>query len=249
MPYTEPFVYLRANGFFSSIATPVDEWSVGFKILAPTGLVPTGQITSFLETVAPAFSTFHTGTGWQCGTNCFLAELTAAVIGTDGKYVGGGAQSTIVRPYGTPVAGSGTGIHPFTTAVVISLRTTLQRGRASNGRAYWPALGRSLDATTGGLQAVSRDAMATAAATLLSAINAAAESQMPATMGVWVMSNLDAGLSAPVTSIRVGSKVDSQERREKSIEEQYTSENVTPVIAVLDQLQELNFGESPQFQR
>lgn len=249
MAYTEPFVYLRANGFFNSIVAPVEQWSVGFKILAPTGLVPTVNLTSFLESVAAAFSEFHGADDWAAGTNCFLKELTAAVIGTDGKYVGGGTQSTIIRPFDPPVAGATTPQNPFTTAVVISLRTTLQRGRASNGRAYWPALARLADPSTGGVSAISRGLMAGRAKNLLNAINAAAESEMPDTMGVWVMSNVGAGVSAPVTSIRIGSKFDRQERREKSLTEQYDSLPVTPVVAVTEQLRDLNFGDSPQFRR
>lgn len=231
--YSDPYVYLRAHGFFGTTGARVEEWSVGFKLLQPSGTVPTASLTAFLETVSGPIGAFHQDLNVTAGTNVFLAELTAAVVGEDGKYVGGGTQTTMHRAYTTPLPGGGAPKHDFSTAVVLSLRTTLLRGRASNGRAYWPSTAAIVDASTGVIIAGNTAGIAAAAKTMLNQINAAADSIIAGNMGIWVMSNVGAGLSAPVTAVRVGGRVDRFETREKSIVEQYSSQAVTPVTQAL----------------
>jgi hypothetical protein len=243
MAFTSPFVYLRAVGHLGSPGTKLEEWTVGFKLPQPGGTVPTASLTAFLDTVQTAFSVFHGSVNVKAGSSCFLDELQAAVIGVDGKYVGGGAQATVKRPYGAPIGGASPTIHSYSTALVYSLRTTLSRGYASNGRAYWPATSLVIDPSTGVVLPAATLLAAQTAATLLNSINQAADSVIADNLGVWVMSNVGAGLSAPVTSVRVGGKPDSQERREKNLVELYSSAPVNAVTGLDVDLSRLNVGE------
>jgi len=188
---------------------------------------------TFLENVATPISTFHGGQ-IAAGTTCFLTELTAAYIGKDGKYVGGAAQNTTRRKYGTPVAGAGAAQFPWSQALVLSLRTVLSRGRGSNGRVYWPATGMSIQGATGLIGTAQIDPTADDAKVLLDALNSAAKAAMPGTGGLSVMSNVGTGISATVTSVRLGRKLDRQERREKRLSEAYVTRQLAGVFAEVD---------------
>lgn len=235
--YDNEYVYLRANGIFGAVATPLDLWAVGLKLPHPGGLVPTSSLTAFLETVAGAFSSYHADADVNASNRFHMTYLSAAVVGKDGKYVGGGAQSTLKRNYSPAIAGAGVLEHPAPTSCVISLRTTLQRGRASNGRMYWPAAALTVSGTDGRLTGTQTSSIATKAATLINSINQAADTILDGNLGVWVMSNLGDGISAPVTSVRIGSRLDHQERRENAMAEVYSSATVTPTPIVREQVE------------
>lgn len=227
MVYAEPYVYLRALGTFGSTSTAkLERWGVGLKFRNPGTAPSPAQLTAFAETAKAAFSTFHANTGVAAGTSCWLEEITAAYIGTDGKYVGGSGQQTTRSPLGTPISGTGSVGVPYTQALVYSLRTTITRGPGSNGRMYYPALGHSVVATTGLLASGPQGNAATAAGALFSNLNAG-------TGGLSVMSAVGTGIAAPVTSVRVGNKIDHQESRERSLVEAYTSAQVSTVAAFI----------------
>lgn len=230
MAYAERFVYLTVKGSFGPAATTVlEEWQAGFKFRHPDAPPTPAQLVAFLESAATPVANFHGNSSVNAGTNCYLKELNVAYIDTDGKYVGGAAQVTTKRPYPTPVAGQGTTTYPYTQALVISLRTVLTRGPGSNGRVYWPVTGMGIAGGTGTVASVPLSSFADAAQTLINALNAAKVAQMPGTGGLAVMSQVGAGIAATVTSIRVGAKMDRQERRERDIPEGYVTRGVTVV--------------------
>lgn len=231
MVFSSNFVYLRAIGTLGNNGEGVEQWSAGMKIPMPTA-PSASSLSAFLETVSVAYSAFHTDSGNGFGSTCFLKQLTAAYVGTDGKYVGGGAQSTTVYNYGTPQAGTGTGVLPFSTAVVLSLRTANSRGPASNGRVYWPKLAVPISPTLGTWAIGEGTAMAGKAANLINQINAACTSILGGGGFVSVMSQVGPR-HAIVTSVRVGHKPDRQERREKKIAEAYGTAAVASVAGVL----------------
>lgn len=216
--YSHAHYVLRATGFMgSSAATQLDEWSAGFRLARPAADVAFPvDLTSFLESVAPAISTFHSSAGASASFICHLAELTIARVGTDGKY-SPAAQETTRHAYGTPVAGNGTPAHPWSTACVMSLRTVFPRGIASNGRTYWPALAMPLDGSTGRLSSTSQTNFVTAAKTMLDAINTRAEIDLGSDTRVAVVGATGVSgpaRSAPVVSIRADRRLDTIERRE-----------------------------------
>lgn len=244
MPYTSNFIYFRVNGKFSSASPARETFSVGFKIPMSTGAPSTADLLNFLTGMATPVSTFHTG-AINAGSETYLTELTAAFVGPDGKYVGGGSQVTTRYTYPTPVAGIGTPRHPWSTACVLSLRTLLARGRASKGRAYWPALAIAIDSPTGSFINVTTDAIATAAKPMLDAINTQSSLHFPSALGLAVMSNLGSGTTSKVVSVWVGSRPDSQERREKSLVDTYSKQTLAGAKELLDDRDSRFIGVSP----
>lgn len=232
MTYSSPYVYLRVLGHFGSSGTDKKEiWGVGMKIPFPLPGPSEATLSAFLETCAVPISAYHSNSSVGAGNRAFLTELTGAFIGTDGKYVGGGLQSTQHYVL-TPLAGAGTSVYNFTTACVLSLRTDKARGYASNGRIYWPAMALAIDTTSGMFSNTTQ--VAIAAKTMLDGINGAAGSILGSGRQLAVMSNVGAGEHAFVRSVRVGSKQDRQERREKQIVELY-EERLLAAGALLDE--------------
>jgi hypothetical protein len=223
MPYSSPFIYLKALGHFGASGSALERWNAGVKILHNGAAPTTAQMTAFLTAVAPAFSNWHKSTAINSGTTCFLTGLTGAVIGTDGKYVGGGAQATTVYTYGAPQSGLGTGTLPWSTAMCISLRTQFSRGLSSNGRVYWPCTALPVPPATGVWTPTQCSTAAAEAKILFDAINAASTTGFDSSHRVSVMSQVGAGQAANVTSIRIGGKPDRQERRERDLLETYQS--------------------------
>jgi len=221
MPYSERYVYTRILGTLGNNAAGVEQWGVGFKI-PQAGDVSPAQLAEYLSDIAPTVATFHALSSLKVGFQVYLKELTAAHVGVDGKYVGGGAQATTHHAYATPVAGGGSNADmPYSTAMVISLRTALTRGRGSNGRIYYPLLGQVITSVSGTWTAALALEWAQKSRDLLDNINAQAAINFGGSPGVAVMSNLGSGTTAKVTSVRCGVKPDSQERRERAIEEAY----------------------------
>jgi hypothetical protein len=144
------------------------------------------------------------------GTNCFLDYVSGAQIGVGGKYTPTN-QLTVVSPT-TPTPGLGSGVLPWNTASVISLRTAIPRGRGSNGRVYWPCLSVPVIAGTGRVNILGR---VQAAKTFFDAMNTAANTYS-AGMRAVVASAVGGGVIAPVTSIRSDDRLDSIERRENA---------------------------------
>ena len=243
MTYSSNFVYTTINGVFQPSATVLETWKVGFKI--PLSSAPSGaQLAAYLAAIETPISTFHSFGNVKAGITAKFTFLTAAHIGTDGKYTGGGAQTTTVRTLATPVAGSGTTQTPFSQAVVLSLRTQFARGLASHGRMYWPFTGQVMSAD--GLMATTQaQSIADSAKTMLDAINGAAAAQLSTTNKVSIMSNVGSGQLAPVIKVLVGVKADRQERREKSQLENYQTSVLASTLNISDDLAELAVDQLP----
>lgn len=239
--YSSEFIYTRILGSLGNNGTGVEQWGVGFKI-PKAGTVSPADLSAYLAAIEAPVKTFHGTVGLTIGNTCFLKQLTAAHVGKDGKYVGGGAQSTTVHDVTPPLAGGAGTQNAFSTAMVISLRTQFARGRASNGRIYYPALGNSIDPVTGQWSQSYAQSWADAAKTLLDAINAAAAANLDTTNHVSVMSNVGSGQLSPVTHVRVGRKPDRQERRERDIAEDYVTVALASTATLVAAQAEKPFG-------
>jgi len=226
--YDRTSIKLRMIGHFGASGTASDYWSTGLRLAVVGGAnVSTSDLTPFLETISGPISTFHSTATNYVGSACFLDELTAAHIGTNGKYVSS-SEMTTRRVYTTPVTGGGSATHPWNTAMVTSLRTLQARGLASNGRMYWPALGMAVANTTGRVVQPTMDTYTANVKTMLDAINTAAQAYQsglrihvlgysPKTGNSW---------SAMVTSIRCDQRLDSIERRENQQPPIWTVKNL-----------------------
>lgn len=127
----------------------------------------------------------------------------------------------------TPLAGTGTATKTPQDAVVLSLRTSTP-GAKGRGRMYWPAIANTLS-TSFQLTTPAPATVAAGAKTWLQAINSAMD-------GVYIAASsaLRVALSVrsvtdhvcrDVTSIQVGSVLDTQRRRRDALPESYA--NVT----------------------
>lgn len=224
MAYSQRFVLLRAHGGFGAATGSAEGWSVGWKIQAPGPVITQAALTAFLSALAGnVIGSYHQSPTIQAGNQTFLNFLTAAYVGTDGKYVSGALQETTRYDYSTPVAGGGTPLHPWMIARAISMQTALGRGPGHQGRFYYPALAAPVTATTGQTPAIDALALAEASANMIKGINDAAAAHVPGTDKVSVMSNKGAGVSATVILVRVGRVLDRQARRQNDVPEAYQS--------------------------
>lgn len=231
--YTNTHVLARWFGHFGPDATTkVEEWTTGVRIAFTDTPLGT-DMDAFLADLEAPSKTFHQTNDVAAGSACWLDGMTAAFIGTDGLYVGGSAQDTTVRNYASPAQGTRVSLMPWATSKVLSLRTTRSRGRASNGRMYWPCGAPIISGSTGLMPTSECNNTAIAARVLLDAVNAAAGARFDAEAKICVMSNLGTGTTAIVTAVRVGTKPDHQESRERSLVETYSLQNLTSAAALI----------------
>jgi len=118
----------------------------------------------------------------------------------------------------TAANGTGAGVLPYQSALVLSLRTAAP-GAKGRGRLYWPATGLALQASD--LRVASSVVLSAlnGAGQYLLAIKGALETTLgPSPLAVWSRTHF--GASA-VNSIRMGNIVDVQRRRRDSLAESY----------------------------
>lgn len=224
MPFASPFVLTTCEGIFGTVTTPAEIWRCTWKIAVPNGTpVDLDKLDQYVNDIQAAVAAFHVSTNGapNASDNAKLVSLAAALVGPDGKYLGGANQPTTRFTYATPVSGTGTQTHPLSTAICVTLRSNLLRGRAHAGRFYWPALAAVANAPNGTVLSAYQSGLATKAKTLLDNVNVAAETQWGDFANVSVMSNLGTGTTGTVERVEVGARLDSQERRERSIPEAY----------------------------
>jgi hypothetical protein len=236
MPYSNTFVQVTCEGHFGSPAPGLEQWRAGFKLSSlGGGSFDPANLLSFLTTIAPFVSAYHTNASVAAGTVTYLDSLSAAYIGTDGLYVGGALQPTTRYTYGSPVAGLGSVTQPFSQACVISLRSILLRGPASHGRIYWPGIGLQCASGTGIMAAGTVGAIATAAQTMINSINTAAAARFGSGSNVSLMSKVGAGRQSPCIQVGIGYRLDSMESRENRLLEAYVLRPLTLAAAARDQ--------------
>lgn len=213
-------------GHFGTLSSQLDNWSTGLRITKNDGtatLPGDTALTTFLESISGPVATFHGAAGTLAGTSTFLDYLSAAVVGTDGKYYVP-SSTTIMRPYGPVIAGGGTPTQPWNTSLVCSMRTNFQRGYASNGRMYWPTIAASVNSATGRVSS-SLATLLGLYKTMFDAINSSAET-MSAGARISVMSAVGQGHFSPVRSLRMDPRLDSIERRENAQPSVWTTVNL-----------------------
>ena len=176
------------------------------------------------DVVSPAVIAFHGRTAGQAGAasnKAIVQELRLYLVDSGGLVAqtnNGPARASL--NYGTPVAGADTiNMLPPQTAVAISLGTS-RSGRRGRGRFYLPPLTSDALTTDGLLKSSVPPRIATAAQTFVRALNTSAPGQ-DLSMAV-VVSGKPFTNYAKVTKVRVGDLVDTQRRRRKSIQEDYS---------------------------
>lgn len=176
---------------------------------------------TLLAAVAAAVADWWDDTGVNGPEVAGQAKLTSIKlnrIGTDGKYTAG---STMEHVYGTPIPGAGTSAFiPPQLATVATLRTAVERGKASKGRMFLPVCnGFSVVASDGRATLANALRCAQGVASLIDRLNTIYNSPPGvATPGhVAVMSNIGSGTTRTVTSVTVGRVTDTMRSRRSSL--------------------------------
>lgn len=223
MVYPNNFVQVTIEGVFGTVNSPYDIWRTGFKVDAQSGQFDPASLSAFLVNIQSDITAFHTDPICGSGNLSVITALSAALIGPDGRYVGGDTQETTRLDFASDaIVGAGSSTKALSSACVLTLRSALARGRASVGRMFWPAL--ALPLTGSGQQVLGSTAQAISlnAATMLNSINATAINEFGTGIAqVTNLSRLGTGVKAPVVRIEVGTRIDMQLRRSNSLPEVY----------------------------
>lgn len=142
---------------------------------------------------------------------------SSAITGMRAYYypASGPAVLSASASVGSGGAGSGSPVHPFQIARVTTLQTG-EAGRSARGRVYWPALTHAVDPATG--QSLPPSGYAAAWAAVLTIIRDSAPGAIA--LEPVVYSSTQNRLTE-VSSVRVGSVLDTQRRRRDSLLETY----------------------------
>lgn len=183
-----------AAGILTNATAVLEKWRDNVKALNSGQIVP----PSFLRMLS---------------TQGKIDTIRCARIGQNGRET-----DVALANLGTPIVGGGGPVHSAQNAIVISLQTG-RPGGSYRGRVYWPALGANL--SNGRVQSADTDELAGAAATWLNDVGDALSSFLTAHGQVAVVSTTQ-NKATPVTSCRVGNRLDSQRRRAESEKELYS---------------------------
>lgn len=147
--------------------------------------------------------------------------VTVTGVRVEARTVGGVLEALGEANRGTPAAGTSSGSHGFSAAMVMSLRTALP-GASGRGRLYWPACGVTMNNLTLRINAADITAALTGIKTYLSGIDTDIEATLAGAASLVVWSRKSAVLTA-VNSIQIGDVLDTQRRRRDVIVEGYQS--------------------------
>lgn len=208
-------VYLRAAIQGSSPGGEV--WSVNPAFIGNFETNPPTQ--DWLESWATAIAALlPTGLGsYAAGalsSRFTIDRVRTELYGANGRLA---AYSEAAPP--TSAGGSGSLVHPVSTAVAVSLYTNIP-GRRYRGRIYWPAAGLSLDSSTGRIAPSNTLGLAQDVAALLQDIEQAAPTGWEPVLGVY---SRVLGAGVAVTQLRVGDVPDTQRRRRDALKETYAT--------------------------
>lgn len=136
----------------------------------------------------------------------------------EARNLDGTLQSQAEAVKGTPDAGTGTAVHPYGTAITLSLRTP-GAGGSARGRLYWPATGQGLNPADYRLSTSNATNLLTGFKTYLSGIESAIKVSLPnANLTVWSRKTAN---FFNVTQLQLGNVLDSQRRRRDTLVEAY----------------------------
>lgn len=192
---------------FGTCYNGVETWSFGVRFSPVTGIDAVSQ-AQVNACVTPTQTFWNTAAIFMPSSHS-LTGIKLAPIGTDGKYPDG--EIAFIADITPDPGPTNTNLHPAQcTQVVTFLAAGQPRGRASRGRIYMPCPAAAVSSGTGenGLGGP----LATAAATWLSALNDVANLGQAA-----IMSELGAGITAPITSCRGDNLPDTQRRRRRQL--------------------------------
>lgn len=201
-----------------------EEWSCGLRLMTTDNAATEGQWLeaqeSVLEDLVPLCNAWFTRSGSSISNKARLDQIGLNTIDPDGKYANPGQPNDYFHPSATaPTGSSGDNTWPQLTTV-ISLRTDVERGRATHGRIYPPTA--VAPSTTGRIVGGYVAGMLSSMKTFIEAINDVEQIFVAGNIRVGVVSNLGTpGPSRIVTKILCGDVIDTQRRRRNQLPETY----------------------------
>lgn len=217
MPYSKHWLLS-----FGGKAFTTEEWSCNLRFKS-SGIGPADDgswnqiaadaiddvrddVVNFFANVPYCFSAAHT-----------LDFVKFNAIGENGRYLD--TSNTRAR-YPAGVVGTGAPVMPPQIALVLSLRTDAERGRAHAGRIFLPASKFTVGAD-GRISQAQVDATMLWTRTFISNLNNWPGLDLPWEPEVHIVSGIN-GDYRPVTKMRIGRVLDTQRRRREDLLEEYT---------------------------
>lgn len=189
-----------------------ETWSCGVHFLNPNpGILDETLIKS-------AIGQWMARSGSNVGSSAVLNYLKVNEIDpVTGKYADTTRANTY--PYEPAIVGLGGSNFPQ-LALAVSTRTALSRGRGSKGRFFQPIGGGVGVGSDGKMLAEVAMAVAVSGAQLLTDLNGAQT-------GECVVFSRIGQVTAEILGVRVGRVIDTQQRRRRSLTEDYQSANIS----------------------
>lgn len=202
-------------------ATDQDIWTTGWRIAPSPASEPIinypAMANTLLESVRGAAETFWGAMTLRIAPGTRLNSVKVAPVDEDGRYIEN--LDSVIHDWNTPLRGTGNNVHPPQVSVVASLTTGTRRGNATHGRMYLPLTAVPVDSNEFTISVSNRQAIANAVKGLLNdSIGAIAD----VTLDPVVMSNIGSGTTRTITTVAVGSILDTQRRRRNRFTEEYT---------------------------
>lgn len=158
-----------------------------------------------------------------CASSAKLAYVKANQIDPiTGQYTS--KTRTNLYEFPTPIAGPASGNGMPQLSLCISLLTDIKRGPAARGRFYPPSLGAYGVDTNGQVNSSTRDSQAAAGAQLIRDLSNWPGIDINGSLEVVVLGK--GGATQKVTSVAVGSVMDTQRRRRSKLRETYSTVKV-----------------------
>lgn len=208
-PFDSPHLYVQWGGKLPG----GEQWTCGFRLRKKSaGVIDSGA--GLLVGVSAAIVNYHTSASTRLSQAAKLSFVKVNAIGTDGHYSSPGTNQALYPDTGG--AQTGDPIYPNQVTLAVSLTTGFSRGPAHRGRFYLPLPSQGLLAT-GVIQPAAAVLVSEATDGLVTAVNAvntdyevAIFSRKAGTPG-----------NRKVTGNLVGTVLDTQRRRRRSIAENY----------------------------
>lgn len=237
MSFTANHMLFTWSGhFISSSNTVLDDFAGGLRFFGP-GLAAANN-ENVMNALAQTFCNFWADSRSGIPGTAMVDNFKWNEIGTDGRYVATDFTHNTLGEF--RASGTVSTVYPSQVACATTWTTSIQRGRASKGRTYWPTAfpvnaGSRLRLTT-----AMQQGLADWSAELIRALSASALTAGPYVPGgdfqngnggngepsgpvPSVMSNLGSGKTAVITGARVGDRLDIQRRRGDYSPETYVS--------------------------
>ncbi len=222
MAYDREHVLLTWGG-----QLPGDESWVCSLRTAPVPVVPgavnisDGDLEGLLPAYSAAVQAFHQSADTHLSQLAYVSWIKVAAIDQDGKYKQG-QQSVREEVLEEWVSGAEVGLAPPNqVALCISTVTAAPRGLASKGRFYLPLPVVQIDPTEGLMGTEVADDIRDSVKTFLEAIADVPGIDTDISPTPCVMSKVGAGTTRKIIGAKVGRALDTQQRRRRSLPENY----------------------------